>query len=143
MPEGRKHVFVIDDDPEFLAAISGLIRTGGYEMQEMTSLAELDAFLPLPTRSCVLADVVLQGESGLSLPEKLDLLGYAVPVVFMTATDDADTIRAATKAGALPCLTKPVEMDVLFAALEQALALSGAEQASSPDPDATLEDPQT
>lgn len=124
MPDSCKHVLVIDDDAEFLAAVTDLIRAGGYEVRGMKRTSELFEDVPFPEQCCVLADVVLEGEIGLSLPGKLELLGYALPVVFMTATDDADTIRSATQAGALPCLTKPVEMDVLFTALDQALTLS-------------------
>ena len=58
-------IYVIDDDPSFLSAVSRLIRTSGYAVESLRSLGEFEAMLPLSEPSCVLADVILAGESGL------------------------------------------------------------------------------
>lgn len=128
----RKRVLVVDDDAEFLAAVVGLIDAGGYEVRGVGSLQDLKAHLPLPGQSCVLVDVLLQGESGLDLPALLRDSGRIVPVVFMSATDDPAQIHAANEAGVVSCLRKPFEMTALFAALDSALAQSTHALMSSP-----------
>ena len=112
---------VVDDDPSFLSAVVRLIRTGGYEVQGFETIDALLSELPLPLNCCILADVVLRGESGLDIPGKLCRRGDQTPIVFMSATDDQSEIDIASSDGAAPCLRKPFEADVLFTSLDVAL----------------------
>lgn len=127
MPGSRGHVFVVDDNSSFLAAICRLIRIGGYEATGLGRLGVLYALLPLPAGSCVLADIILDGESGLTIPDVFLSKGETTPILFMSATDDPDMLVAADRTGSSPCLRKPFEADELFAAIET--ALSGRAQA--------------
>ena len=124
MLHGTATIYVIDDDPSFLSAIARLIRVGGFAVDRMHTLAEFKCKLPLTEPACILADVMLAGESGLDVIGILEDAGQSPPIVFMSATDQRDTIEAASAAGAVPCLRKPVEADDLFDALNAALAAS-------------------
>lgn len=121
MNAGIATIYVIDDDPSFLSAVVRLIRIGGYTADGMQSLAEFNTRLPLTRPACVLADVMLAGESGLEVGDILAEANQLTPIVFMSATDQRDMIEAASAAGAVPCLRKPMEADELFAALKTAL----------------------
>ena len=121
MTAGTATIYVIDDDPSFLSAVVRLIRVGGYAVDGMQTLSDFKTRLPLASPACVLADVMLAGESGLEVGDILATANQSVPIVFMSATDQRDTIEAASAAGAVPCLRKPVEADELFAALGTAL----------------------
>jgi len=121
MTAGTATIYVIDDDPSFLSAVVRLIRLKGYTVDGMNSLTEFSARLPLTEPNCVLADVMLAGESGLDVGGILNAANQPAPIVFMSATDQRDTIEAASAAGAVPCLRKPMEADELFTALETAL----------------------
>ena len=134
MHQGTATVYVIDDDASFLSAITRLIRVGGFSVDSTQSLAEFRSRLPLTEPACVLADVMLAGECGLDVVDILESEAQLAPIVFMSATDQRDTIRAASAAGTVPCLRKPVEADDLFAALQTALAAS-----TVPDANATSE----
>jgi FixJ family two-component response regulator len=121
MNHGTATIYVIDDDSSFLSAITRLIRVGGFAVDGMNTLAEFRSRLPLTEPACVLADVMLAGESGLDVVGILESVNQSAPVVFMSATDQRDTIEAASAAGVVPCLRKPLEADDLFAALETGL----------------------
>jgi len=121
MARAKPTIMVVDDDPSFLPAVVRLIRTGGYDAHGFGTIADLRSALPFPHKSCVLADVVLHGESGLEIPEILRTQGEPAAIVFMSATEDRDKIEVASSLGAVPCLKKPVEAAVLFDALEIAL----------------------
>jgi len=124
---------VIDDDPSFLTAVVRLIRMGGYDARGFSTIAGLSSRLPFPENCCVLADVVLRGESGLDIPDMLRARGEPAAVVFMSATEDRDKIKTASSRGAVPCLKKPIEATTLFEALETAfLALRQVSQANDP-----------
>ena len=121
MHHGTATIYVIDDDPSFLSAITRLIRIGGFAVDSMQTLAEFKSRLPLTEPACILADVMLAGESGLEVGGILEGASQTAPIVFMSATDQRDKIEAASEAGTVPCLRKPVEADDLFAALAAAL----------------------
>ena len=131
MVRSKPAVMVVDDDPSFLPAVVRLIRTGGYDVQGFETIDGLRARLPLPATCCVLADVVLRGESGLEIPDMLSARGESAPVIFMSATEDRDKIEAASSVSAVPYLKKPLEACALFEALE--LALRGLERMSEPN----------
>jgi FixJ family two-component response regulator len=70
-------------------------------------------------------DVTLPGLSGLELQRRL--AGRTdMPIVFMTSHGDVPTTVQAMKAGAFDFLTKPLEYDVLLAAIGHALDRSRA-----------------
>ena len=135
----RGHVFVVDDDGSFLAAVCRLIRAGGFKATGVTCAGDLIALCPLPEQSCVLSDIILDGESGLELPAILLNHCETAPVVFMSATDDPGTLLAADHEGAVPCLRKPFEAQDLFNSIE--VALSGSRQApvSPSEPDEEMQ----
>ena len=64
----------------------------------------------------------MPGPSGLDLQAALQRQGVALPVVFLTGHADVASSVRAMKAGAVDFLTKPVERDTLFEALQRALA---------------------
>lgn len=120
MVRAERTVMVVEDDPSFLTAVVRLIRIGGYDARGFGTIADLRSSLPFPERCCVLADVVLCGESGLDIPDMLRARGERAAVVFMSATEDRDKIETANSRGAVPCLKKPIEATTLFEALETA-----------------------
>jgi len=121
MTRQRGTILVVDDDRSFLKAVLRLIRTQGYDVCGTETLAEFEAELPKCDPECVLADIVLRGESGLSIPEILKQHNSSVPVIFMSATDERSEIETAGNLGVVPCLRKPIEASELFSAIDVAL----------------------
>jgi len=114
-------VFVVDDDPSVVKALSRLLRTRGYEVHSYTSpkafLENHDPSVP----GCAVLDVSMPGLNGLELQQALTLAG-GLPrsVVFLTGKGDIPTSVRAIKAGAVDFLTKPVNEQDLFAAIARA-----------------------
>ena len=80
---------------------------------------------------CLITDVSMPGRSGLELQERLRELGSSMPVIIITADTSPATRARALRGGAVACLTKPINGDVLFRHLESALNRAGC----SPDGD--------
>ena len=76
--------------------------------------------------NCLLLDVKIPGLSGPELQDRLAELGSTLPIVFLTGYGDVPTTVRAIKAGAEDFLTKPVPKVKLIAAIERAVAHSGA-----------------
>jgi FixJ family two-component response regulator len=114
-------VFVVDDDPAFLRAIKRLLEAADYTVETFESAHELLQRETFPERGCLIADLRMPGQSGLDLQDKLNELEYAIPIVFLTGAGDIESSVTAMKHGAVDFLPKPVEKEVLFSVIEEAL----------------------
>jgi FixJ family two-component response regulator len=117
-------VYLVDDDPGVLKALSRLLRARGYEVKPYFSpqlfLEEHDVAIP----GCAILDVSMPGLDGLELQRALTAAGSSHrPVVFVTGKGDIPTSVRAMKAGAIDFLTKPVKDKDLFEAVSRAEAL--------------------
>lgn len=115
-------VFLIDDDPAVLKALSRLLRSAGHAVE---SFEGGEAFLRAynPERpGCLLLDLAMPGLNGLELQRRLAEAGGAPAIVFLTAQGDIPASVRAMKAGAVDFLTKPAADETLLEALRAALA---------------------
>ena len=117
-------VYLVDDDPGVLKALSRLLRARGYEVKPYSSpqlfLEEHDVAVP----GCAILDVSMPDLDGLELQRALTATGGSHrPVVFVTGKGDIPTSVRAMKAGAIDFLTKPVKDKDLFEAVSSAEAL--------------------
>ncbi len=113
-------VFIVDDDPGVLKALSRLLRARGYDIRPYASprafLADHDAAVP----GCAVVDVSMPGLDGLRLQQELTEGGARRPIIFITGKGDIPTSVRAMKAGAVDFLTKPVSEAELFGAIARA-----------------------
>ena len=116
-------VYLVDDDPGVLKALSRLLRARDYDVKPYASpqlfLEEHDVAAP----GCAVLDVSMPGLDGLELQRALTAsAGSHRPVVFITGKGDIPTSVRAMKAGAIDFLTKPVKDKDLFEAISRAEA---------------------
>jgi len=117
-------VFVIDDDRAVRHALERLLRSAGFKAR---TFASADAFLKAgcpAENACVVADVRMQGMSGLALQRELRKAGSPLPIIFVTAQDTEETRTEAVRAGAVALFVKPVDDQALLDAIHWALSLS-------------------
>jgi FixJ family two-component response regulator len=115
-------VHIIDDDASVRSALQRVLAASGYTTRCYAAAG--DYLLPPPdgTPGCLLLDLQLPGFSGLELQEALPRHpGYEHPIVFLSGADDIRASVRAMRGGAREFLTKPVDHDVLLAAIEDAI----------------------
>jgi FixJ family two-component response regulator len=114
-------VFLIDDDPSILRALTRLLRANGHQVGAFRSprdfLAQHDAMVP----GCVVLDLAMPGLNGLELQTALAAAGCQRPIVFISGHGDVPSSVRAMKAGAVDFLTKPVSEENLLAAIQRAM----------------------
>lgn len=118
-------IAVIDDDDGIRAAIVGLIRSAGYEVDQFHSA---EGYLESPRREvfdCVVTDIEMGGLNGLDLLDMIRSHNARMPVLVMTALLDPSLRSRALNSGASCFLAKPFEADALFECLENAIAKRG------------------
>jgi FixJ family two-component response regulator len=121
-------IHVIDDDDDVRRALSRLLATEGYQVY---CHASSEDFLRERTaahdgRVCLILDVAMPGLDGLSLQRLLASGGSTASVIFLTGRGTIPMGVEAMKNGAADFLTKPVEADILLAAVRSALDASQA-----------------
>ncbi len=117
----RATIFVVDDDPIFLRAMKRLLGPAGYLVETFESAQEFLQRENHRGNGCLIADLRMPGDSGLDLQDKLNQHDYTLPIIFMTGAGDTESGVNAMKHGAVDFLSKPVENEVLFAAIEVAI----------------------
>lgn len=121
MSEFERTIYVVDDDPSVLKALSRLLRLAGYEVEAFGSpLAFLQSH-DLTKPGCVLLDVGMPELNGLEVQNALTSFESRRPIIFITGVGDIPTSVAAMKAGAVDFLTKPVDESTLMVAINKAL----------------------
>ena len=113
-------VYVIDDDESVRRALQRLLRAAGFEVKAFSSA---EAFLQsgnLDERACIVLDIHMPGLTGFDLQEKLASMGIRIPVINVSAFDDAETRERARKLGAVAFFRKPVDGQALIDAIHWA-----------------------
>jgi FixJ family two-component response regulator len=123
-------IHVVDDDESLRTALLRLLGAAGFEARGYASTGDFLLRSPQDRPGCVLLDVRMPGPSGLDLQAALRRQGDPLPVVFLTGYADVATSVRAMKAGAVDFLTKPVEREALFEALQRALDRDAAQRAA-------------
>jgi len=113
-------VFVVDDDPSVLRALTRLLRADGLETRPFMSPKAFLEQHDVATPGCVVLDIAMPGLNGLELQQALMNLGSPRPIVFLSGRGDIRTSVQAMKAGAVDFLTKPVNGKNLIAAVRRA-----------------------
>ena len=125
-------VHVVDDDPDVQRALSRLLRAAGYDTRTFGSGEELlDSAEVLMSSGCIILDLVLPGEDGLEVQDRLAASGCDRPIVFLTGYGDISKTVRAMKAGAVNFLTKPVDSRELLTAVEEALRVDAVRRVAS------------
>jgi len=117
-------IAIVDDDESVCRAMSRLVRSLGMEANAFASGREfVDRIETTPSfqPDCVVLDVQMPGMNGLEVQERLASLGNPLPVIFITAHDEAGVRDRALAAGAVAFLHKPFNDELFITTLRQAL----------------------
>jgi FixJ family two-component response regulator len=110
-------VFLVDDEPALLRALSRLLRAEGFEVTTFSSASSfLETYDP-NTAACLVLDVTMPEMTGLELHQHLINSSSNLAIVFLTANGDIPMSVRAIKAGAVDFLTKPVKDSELIGAI--------------------------
>lgn len=121
----RPTVFIVDDDISVRESLTALV---GFADWSVVTFDSAQAFLDhprAPGSGCLVLDVSLPDLNGLELQERLSQDQAELPIIFITGHGDVPMSVRAMKAGAIEFLTKPIDDEVLLAAIAEAIERSG------------------
>ena len=117
-------ILVVDDDGPVRKALGRLFRGAGYEVELFPSAEEYLAREPAEPPACLVLDMRMPGMGGLELQGIIGGTAKSLPIVFITGHADEDARTQALAAGAIAVLQKPLDEEVLLAAVDTALGPS-------------------
>lgn len=115
-----KTVLLVDDSPELLRLNERVLRPEGYSLLSAGTLREARAVFDQATPDAIVLDIDLPDGNGLDFCRELRAAAN-IPVVFLTAHSDAQTVQKGAEAGGCAFLTKPYQMEEFQKAVADAV----------------------
>lgn len=122
-------IFVIDDDEAVRDSLVFLFRRQGLPCRSFSSANAFLTQLRGDHRGCVVTDLRMPGMDGLALVEALRQAGSPMPVILVTGHSDVPVAVQAMKAGVADFIEKPFDVDIILAAVTQALEAAASRAA--------------
>lgn len=116
----KKTILVVDDAPENLDLLVGLLREKYIVKAAINGTIALKIAGAPKKPDLILLDIVMPGKSGIEVCEELksDETTKDIPVVFLSGKASDDDCEHGMKIGGAAYLKKPVEPESLFSILE-------------------------
>lgn len=126
------HILVVDDDRELRALLSGYLQQHGYRASVAADGFEMRRVLGETHVDLVVLDVMMPGVDGLTLCRELRKVSL-LPIILLTALDDAEERITGIDAGADDYLVKPFNPRELLGRI-RAVSRRAARASRSPLP---------
>lgn len=120
-------IAIVDDDSSVRRSLHRLLQSVGYTVATFASAGEYLDSLSRRRPDCLVLDIHLSGMSGFELQERLVADGAGVPIIFITAHDDASTREGIERSGAAGHLWKPFDDQALLDAIRKAIGMGHAQ----------------
>ena len=103
------HILVVDDDRRIRQLLQSFLMENGFRISVAASAAEAREKMAIVAFDLVVLDIMMPGESGLSLTQSLRAQGNTVPVLMLSALAESSDRIAGLETGSDDYLTKPFE----------------------------------
>ena len=120
-PTKKPLVAIVDDDELFRRSIERLIGAAGFSVETFGSAEDFLERGNLDTTACAILDMRLPGLDGFELQRRLITRPRRIPIVFVSAHEDAVVRANALRAGAIAYLKKPFDNSTLLDAVHRAV----------------------
>ncbi|MEB6224854.1 two-component system response regulator GlrR [Pantoea anthophila] len=115
-------LLLVDDDPSLLKLLGMRLSSEGYQVTTAASGPEALRLLQKEKIELVISDLRMDEMDGLALFGEIQKRHTGLPVIILTAHGSIPDAVSATQQGVFSFLTKPVDRDALYKAIDEALA---------------------
>jgi two-component system, LuxR family, response regulator FixJ len=113
-------VHIIDDNADVRNSLCSLLEIKGYSALGHVSAEEFLNRFSTSDALCIIVDLRMPGMSGLELQSNLVNRAIDVPFIIITGYGDVTTAVRALKSGAADFIEKPIDTELLLAAIKRA-----------------------
>lgn len=122
-------ILFVDDEPRFCESLSQVLSLSGYDVTVAHTGNEAVALLEQNTFDLLLLDVVLPDMLGYQIMDSLKDEDFGTATIMLTGKGTVETAVEALKKGAYDYLKKPVNHELLFSTIGQAIKHGRLEKA--------------
>ena len=121
-----RKILVTDDDPRNRKLQEALLRASGHDVRSVESGRATLAAVAAEPPDLILLDLMMPGMDGFEVVRQLraDPASCHIPIIMVTALDDAGSRARLTAAGVSEVIAKPVDRWVLLTAVDKVLGAS-------------------
>ncbi|EPE4142500.1 two-component system response regulator GlrR [Yersinia enterocolitica] len=123
-PRKPANLLLVDDDPSLLKLLGMRLTSEGFNVTTAESGQEALRLLMREKIDLVISDLRMDEMDGMALFAEIQKHQPGMPVIILTAHGSIPDAVAATQQGVFSFLTKPVDRDALYKAIDAALELS-------------------
>ncbi|PMB03800.1 hypothetical protein CEN49_22265 [Fischerella thermalis CCMEE 5273] len=124
-------LLIVDDDPDLLTRLQTQLQSWGFQVTGLSDPSQFWSVLQTTRPDLLLLDVSMPEYSGIDLCRvvRCDAHWYALPILFLSAHADADTLHEALSVGADDYVLKPItEADLIQRILQRLGRISALEE---------------
>ncbi len=124
-------VYIIDDEPDILDILSGIIQSAGIQTKVFTDPLEVLRSFNECTPDLVISDIRMPGMTGMELLSQMRLINSDVPLVFVSGYLETRQLIQAISSGVYGAIMKPFkDEDVLRVCIPAILSSQAAKDLS-------------
>jgi len=121
---GKIRVLMVDDEEQFRATTSKILTRKGYETTMAGSGEEAIEILRKNPQDVVILDIKMPGMDGHQTLEEIKKIDADIPVIMLTGHGALESAKESLKLGAVDYLSKPCEIDLLAAKINDVHAMA-------------------
>jgi len=114
-------ILIVDDEPSILQTLSGLLADEGFEVTTAANGYEALKIIDSESPDLVLLDIWMPGIDGIETLKEIKKDNPTVQVIIITGHGTIETAVNATKLGAYDLIEKPLSIDKVIVAINNAL----------------------
>jgi two-component system, NtrC family, nitrogen regulation response regulator NtrX len=114
-------VLIVDDEASIRQSLSGILSDDGFDVQTTANGYEALKIIASDAPDIVLLDIWMQGMDGIETLKEIKKENPTIPVILMSGHGTIETAVKATKMGAFDLIEKPLSIDKVILAINNAL----------------------
>jgi len=132
-------VLIVDDEPSILQSLSGLLSDEGFDVATAANGYEALKVIDAESPDLVLLDIWMPGLDGIETLKEIKKDNPHIQVIIITGHGTIETAVRATKLGAFDLIEKPLSIDKIIVAINNALNFRRLEEENKYLREKTLE----
>jgi len=121
-------ILIVDDEPSIRQSLSGLLSDEGFIVTSAANGYEALKIIDTETPDLVLLDIWMPGIDGLETLKEIKKNNSHIQVIMITGHGTIETAVKATKSGAFDFIEKPLSIDKIIVAINNALKFRELEE---------------
>lgn len=117
----KSYIAIIEDDESLCRSLARLLQASGYMPVTYRSAEAFLGDAKQPMFDCLIVDIQLGGMSGLELGESLALNGSNIPLIFLTAHENWETLKQSISTQHVVLLRKNDPGETVINAIESSI----------------------